>query len=221
MRVIIIGGGKMVYFLARQFASKGYHLTIINRSAGQAELLSRQLKATVVLGDGSIPSTLEEAGARRADVVLSLTPHDQDNLVACQLAQQRFGVPKTIALVNDPENEPIFKKLGITATFSATQIIVKLIEEQAQFEDITNLIPVAEGRIHITEVTLAEDAPAVNCSLQALNMPRGALIANIIRNGQTIVPRGESQLQAGDRLILISQPENYGQALRSLAGETV
>ncbi|RME44411.1 MAG: TrkA family potassium uptake protein [Caldilineae bacterium] len=221
MRVIIIGGGKMVYFLARQFAGKGYHVTLINRNPAEAKALSRQLKATVVLGDGSTPATLDEAGARRAEVVMSLTPHDQDNLVACQLAQQMFGVPKTIALVNDPENETVFRQLGVTLAFSATHIIAKLIEEQAQFEAITNLIPVAEGRIHITEVSLTDGSPAVDHTLQSLRLPKGALIASILRGEETIVPGGSTRLQSGDRLIVISQPENYGQALRALAGEAV
>ena len=117
MKVILIGGGKLVYFLVRQFASKGYHLTIINQDAVEAKALARQLKATVILGDGSDPGMLKEAGAYQADIVLSLTPHDQDNLVACQIAQKRYGVPRTIALVNDPDYQEVFQQLGVTVAF--------------------------------------------------------------------------------------------------------
>ncbi len=219
MRVILIGGGKTVYFLAKQFISKGYHLTIVNRDPAEAKMLSRQIRATVILGEGSDPAVLEEAGARRADVVLSLTPHDPDNLVACQIARQMYGVPRTIALVNDPENEEIFCQLGVTVAFSATRIIAILIEEQAGFEDITNLIPVAEGRVNVTELALREGAPAADKSLQELNLPGDSLVACIIREGQVIVPQGSSRLQVGDRLILITLPENYGAVLRILVGE--
>jgi trk system potassium uptake protein TrkA len=221
MKVILIGEGKTIYFLAKRFASKGYHLTIICPNPAEATTLSRQVKAMVLVGDGSDPAMLEEAGARQADVVLSLTPLDQDNLVACQIAQQMFGVPRTIALVNDPDHEAVFRQLGLTAAISTTQIITSLIEQKAGFEDITNLIPVAEGRVNVAEVILRDNAPAVGQSLKELVLPENSLIACIIRAGQVIVPRGDSSLQTADHLIVMSLPENYGQALRILTGEEV
>jgi trk system potassium uptake protein len=218
MRVILIGGGKTTYFLAKQFLSKGYYVTVINRDPDEATLLSRQIRGVVVLGDGSDPRILEEAGARQTDVVLALTSHDQDNLVACQLARQMYGVPRTIALVNDPENEDVFRQLGVTVAFSATRIIAVLIEEQTGFEEITNLFSVAEGRIVVTEIALQEDAPALGKTLQELELPEGALVAGILRRGEVIVPRGTSRLQLADRLILVGQPDSYGDALRALTG---
>lgn len=221
MRCILVGGGKTAYFLARDFISKGYHVTLVVRNGGEATSLSRRVHATVLHGDGSDPKLLEEAGARRADVLLALTPHDEDNLVACQLAQRMFGVPRTISVVNDPENESIFQELGITVAVSATRIIATLIEEQTTFDEITHLFPVAEGRIVVTEVRLSADAPAVDQTLQSLNLPEGALIAGILRGETVIVPRGHTQLQRADRLILVAQPDNYGEALRALMGEGV
>jgi trk system potassium uptake protein len=220
MHVIIIGRGKTVYFLAKQFASKGYQLTLINQDLAECRALSRHLKATVVHGDGSNPAILEEAGARQAEIVLALTPHDQDNLVTCQLAQRMYDVPRTVALVNDPDNEEVFRRLGITAAFSATRILLGLIEEQTGFEEITSLVPVAEGRVTVTELIVQPDAPAVGRSLQELQLPEGALIATIVRGDEVIIPKGGSRVLAGDRLILIGQPASYGDALRALTGET-
>ena len=219
MRCILVGGGKTAYFLARDFISKGYHVTLVVRNGGEATSLSRRVRATVLHGDGSDPELLEEAGARRADVLLALTPHDEDNLVACQLAQRMFGVPRTISVVNDPENESIFQQLGISVAVSSTRIIATLIEEQTTFDAITNLFPVAEGRIVVTEIRLSAEAPAVDRTLQSLNLPEGALIAGILRGETVIVPRGSTQLQRSDRLILVAQPDNYGDALRILMGE--
>lgn len=219
MRCILVGGGKTAYFLARDFISKGYHVTLVVRNGGEATSLSRRVRATVLHGDGSDPELLEEAGARRADVLLALTPHDEDNLVACQLAQRMFGVPRTISVVNDPENESIFQQLGISVAVSSTRIIATLIEEQTTFDAITNLFPVAEGRIVVTEIRLSAEAPAVDRTLQSLNLPEGALIAGILRGETVIVPRGSTQLQRSDRLILVAQPDNYGDALRTLMGE--
>ncbi len=219
MRVILVGGGQMIYFLARQFASKGYHLTVINRQPDEAKMLSQRIPGTVILGDGSDPAVLAEAGARQADVVLSLTPHDPDNLVVCQIAQQMFGVPRTVALINDPDHEEVFRELGVTVAFSTTKIIATLIEESTAFDDIIASLPIAGGKINVTEVALPAEAPAVGQSLRELDLPADSLVATIIRAGQVIVPSGSSRLQAADRLILITLPENYGEVLRALTGD--
>ncbi|MDJ0737747.1 MAG: TrkA family potassium uptake protein [Nostocaceae cyanobacterium] len=219
MKVILIGGGKLAYFLAKDFLNKGYQLTIINQDPTEARNLSRQLKATVILGDGTNLQKLQEAGAYQANIVLSVTHHDQDNLVACQIAQKCFGVARTIALVNDPDYQEVFLKLGVTVAFSATQILATLIEQQADFDEIKSLIPIAEGQLNITELILPEDSPAVGQRLADLALPEASLIASIIRQGKVIVPRGWSHLQAADRLILISQPQDYEQVLKILTGE--
>lgn len=219
MKIILIGGSKLAYFLAKQFASKNYYTTIINNNYDEAKILSRSLKATVIHGQGSDPNTLAKAGAYQADVVLSLTTQDEDNLIACQIAQKEYGVPRTIALVNDPENQPIFEKLGISVAFSATQIIANLIEQQTASSDIQNLLPIAEGKVNVTEIALETDNPVVGRTIDELQLPDGTLIACILRQGEVIVPSGENNLQALDRLIVIGQPESYGQLMRLLCSE--
>ena len=219
MRIILIGSGKLAYFLAKQFASKNYYTTVINSDISEATLLSRQLKSPVIHGEGSASETLSEAGAYQADVVLSLTPHDEDNLIACQIAQKEYGVPRTIALVNDPENQEVFEKLGITIAFSATQIIASLIEQQTSSEEIRNLLPIAEGKVNVTEIALQPEHSVVGQTIDDLKLPVGTLIACILRRGEVIVPSGENSLESQDRLVLISQPESYGQLMRLLTGE--
>ena len=221
MKVILIGQGKLLYFLAKQFISKGYDLTIINQDLAEATALSRQLKATVMNGDGSNLLLLKEAGAYRADVLLSLTSQDEDNLVACQIAKKLYGVPRTIALVNDPEHQQVFEQLGITVAFSPIKLLANLLEQQTDFEEIKNLIPVAEGKVSVAEIELARNSPAVGKTLEELDLPRGSLIGCILREGQVIVRSGASRLQIADRLFLISQPEHYGQFLHILIGEEI
>ena len=143
MNIILVGGGETIetiYYLARIFTRKDYSLTIINPDDNETRMLSRSFPATVIRGDGSLPTVLEEAGARKADVVLALTPHDPDNLVACQTSQRFFAVPKTIALVNDPENEDFFKQMGITIVFSPAKILGLLIDERTDFDEISALL---------------------------------------------------------------------------------
>jgi len=220
MDILIVGGGKTVYFLCRTFLSKGHKVTLINRDLDECTWLARRLKAIVVYGDGSDPQILEEAGAYTANAVLAVTPNDQDNLVICQLANLRFRVPRTLALVNDPDNEEVFKQLGITAAFSTTRVLASLIEQRAGFEDITNLIPAAEGKVNITEIELKETSPIIGKPLRDIALPENSLVASILRNGQPIVPRGATVLQAGDRIIVTTLPENHGQVLRMITGDT-
>lgn len=222
MRVILVGEGKPLYFLARQFVAKGHQITIIDRDAGECESLARRLeKCVTVLGDGSDPGVLEDAGARQADVLVALTAEDQDNLIACQIAQQMFAVPRVIALVNDPDNEQVFKQLGVTEAISATRIVATLLEEQAELEEVINLLPIAEGRIQVAEVVIGEGAPARDKTLRELSLPEDTLIAGIIRDGDVHVPRGSTRLHAGDTVILMARPASFGDALRAVAGEEV
>ena len=219
MRVILIGNGKLGYFLGKQFVAEKHQLTMIASEPTEAEDFSHQIKATVIVGDGTHPTILREAEVERADILLALTPYDEDNLVACQIAQQHYGVPRTIALVNDPAHQAFFEQIGITVAFSATQILANIIEKRADYEDIANFLPVDGGQIGVSEIILDADSPAVGKTLQNLDLPAGALIGCIIRQDRAFVPRGGSHLQVGDRLILIAQPEHYEQVLEVLTGK--
>lgn len=219
MRIIVIGGDEMVYYVARQLMQKKHRVTIINRDEFECQQLVKQTDATVIHGDGSDQAILEDAGARQADVVLALTPYDQDNLVACQIAQKMYGVPRTIALVNDPENEDVFQTLGVTHAFSATRIIATMIEQRTSFDDIKRLIPVGEGQVHIADIELDRESPAVGKSLADLDLSENALVACIIRGDDVVIPRGHNQLQVGDHVLLISQPGYEEDDMRVLTGE--
>ncbi len=218
MKIIIVGGGNTIYFLCRIFVAKGHNVVLINRNYSECIEFARKLKATIIYGDGSDIKILQEAGAMGVDAVLAVTPNDQDNLVICQLASLQYQVPRTVALANDPDNAEIFQKLGVSA-FSITQIIGKLIEERTSLEQITNLLPIAEGRVMVTEITLNENSPVVGKLLKNIMMPQNALVAVVIRNNHPIIPRGESQLLSDDRVILITLPENHGTILRLFTGE--
>ncbi|MEW6267400.1 MAG: TrkA family potassium uptake protein [Thermodesulfobacteriota bacterium] len=218
MKVLIVGGGKTLYFLCRNFTAKGFEVIIVNRDRDECVHLARQLSATVVHGDGSDPKILKEAGAMGAEAVLAITPNDQDNLVICQLAALQFGVPRTVALANDPDNAEVFEKLGVTA-FSTTHIVGSLIEQRASMDQITNLLPVGEGRVNVTEIILDDASPVAGKFLKDIDLHQNALVAVVIRDGQPIIPRGANQLLAGDRVVLITLPENHGPVLKTFTGE--
>ena len=218
MRVILIGEDKLTYFLGRQFTSKGYFLTIITPKQEDAVALSRRLKATIIAGNGSNPSVLQEAGAYEADVILALTSQDPDNLIACQIAQDRFGVPRTVALVNDPDNRDIFEELGVDIAFSATEILGSMIDQQTSSTDLKNLVPVSDSGVTISEVVLNEKSPAVGQAIKDLDL-HGATVACVVRRGHVMVSKRRMYLQEGDRVLIISENDRYGQAQKTLTGE--
>jgi len=218
MRVILVGSGRILYYLARQFNRKELDVQIVTPVKQEGRELSQRVKRPVLVGDATDPKILEDAGAFRADVVLALTPNDEDNLAVCQIARQMYQVPRTIALVNDPENEEIFHKLKVSVAISATRILSIILEEQAGFEEIGKLISVAEGRVSVAEIVLREDSPAAGLALESITLPAEALIGGIIRGGKVLIPKGGSQLLAADRLILIATETSMDEAMRTLVG---
>jgi len=218
MKVIIVGSGKTLYFLCRNFNAKGYEVVIINRNREECVQMARQLSATVVCGDGSDSAILQDAGATEADALLAITPNDQDNLIICQLASLQFRVPRAVALANDPDNTEIFEKLGVSA-FSTTQIVGSLIEQSASLEQITNFLSVGQGRVNVTEILLDAGSPVAGKHLKEIDLPENALVAVVIRDNRPIVPRGGQQLLADDRVVLITLPENHGPVLKVFTGE--
>ena len=218
MRIILVGSDKLTYFLGRRFTSKGDYLTIITPEEEAAVDLSRRLKATVIAGDGSDPTVLQEAGAYQADVLLALPDRDQDNLIACQIAQDRYGVPQTVAIVNDPDNKAIFEELGVSVAFSATEIIGSMIEQQTASEEIRNLVPVAGSGVTMTEVVLGPNSPAIGRAIKDLDL-QGAVVACVVRRGRVLIAKRRSYLHEADRLLVISEDDQYGQAQKVLTGE--
>lgn len=220
MKVLIIGSDKTSYYLTRRFIAKGYHAVMITHDAQQGRQMARKLQALVVVGDGTDPLVLDEAGVRQCAIVVALLPHDHDNLIACQLAKEMFGVPRTVALVHDPENEEVFRQLGVSVAVSVARLLVQVIEEQIGYEAIINLAELAQGQLAITEVVLLGDAPAIGQHLRDLALPDNALVAAVIRDDGSIIPRGETQLQLNDHLLLVTRPDNHSIVLSILMGAT-
>lgn len=219
MKVILVGTGKQLYFMAREFVSKGHSVVVVCRDAADAQWIVRRLKATVLRGDGSIPSVLEDAGAREAEVVVAATPRDSDNLVICQIAERSFGVPTTLALVSDPDLQKVFPQLGVKNVASLTDMVSRLIEPRTAAEEISNLTIMGEGAVNVNELVLPDVCPAIGKPLAAAGLPRDTLVASVVRGPTAIIPHGDTVLAAGDRIVLVTLPASYGQAVKYLTGE--
>lgn len=220
MKVILVGSGKQLYFMAREFIAKGHAVVVVCGDGYDAQWIARRLNATVLHADGSRPSVLEEAGAPEADVLIAATPRDPDNLLTCQIAERRFGVPRTLALVGDPDNLDVFPKLGVRNVVSLTDLVSKLIEDRTAAEEISNLTIMGEGAVNVTELVLPGDSPALGKPLADVGLPRDALVASVVRNGTAIIPRGDTVLAAGDRIVLVTLPASHGHAVKYFTGET-
>ena len=218
MNIIIIGGGQKIHFLAKSFISKGYNVTIINDDPEYCIKLARRHKAKIVLGDGTKPYILEDAGIKSADLVIALTPNDPDNLVICQLAQKIYKVEKNFAIVNDPRNIEIFKKLGVETVISTALIISSLIEQKVLVDDIMNLIPIEEGKIAIMKIEVHEDDPIVGKSLKEINFPENGIVGCIIRNSDAIIPRGSTHILKDDKLVILSLPRVQSAIIKTIRG---
>ncbi|MFO7949425.1 MAG: NAD-binding protein [Candidatus Fermentibacteraceae bacterium] len=220
MRVLIVGGGRSVFFLCRTFISKGYSVTLINRNEEDCRKTAERLKVTAVHGDGTDPYLLEEIDLHGYEAVLAVTPNDEDNLAVCQQAQRIYGVQKTVALVSDPDNVKVFRKLGITA-FSTIRTITSMIEQQTALDEVINLIPAGAGQVNITELQLSSSSPVVGIRLMDLHLSPDSLVAVVLRNGEAIVPSGETTLRKDDKIVLITLPRSHGRIIKTITGEKV
>lgn len=218
MKIIAVGGGKTLYFLAKSLVSKGHSVTIVNKDEGYSEKLARQLMVRVVYGNGTDPKILEDAGARLAGIVVAVTGSDPDNLVICQVAETMFGVPRTLAIVNDPNNKELFESLGVNSAVSTVEMVSSMIEQNLDTDDVKNFFPVGEGKVVIMEVDVKEGYPVVDKRIMDIDFPEGSLVGCILRNGEAHIPRGLTMVRAGDKLILITLPLAQSKAVEAVCG---
>jgi trk system potassium uptake protein TrkA len=220
MYVVINGGGKVASYLARQLLERQHVVALIEKREDIAHKLASELPdaALVIHGDGCDSVYQEDAGVSRADVFVAATGDDDDNLVACQLAKVAFGVPRTVARVNNPKNEHIFHALGIEAS-SSTTIISRLIEEEATIGDIRTLMALRKGNMAIVEIELPIDRCVV-CGKQVaeLNLPVDCVIVALIRGEDAITVHGDTEMQPGDTVIAFTNVEHERALKKALTG---
>ena len=205
MYVIVAGGGKVGFYLARELVAQGHELLVIEKSAARVEAIANDLGHVVLKGNADEATVLGEAGANRADVVCAVTGDDEDNLVICQVAKRRFNVPRTIARINNPANERIFRLLGIDATVSSTEIILSVIEQEIPSQALVPLLRLRHADVEVVDAKLPMDSPLDGKALRDLRLPAESLIAIVIRGGEPIFPGGATTLRAGDEIIALTR----------------
>ena len=208
MNIVIIGGGKVGYYLAKTLKSYKHDVVIIETKKDLCEKVANQLNIPVCNGDGTTIEKLEEVHASKADILIAVTGRDEDNLIACQLAKSNFGIKRTISRVNNPKNIEVFKKLGVDMAVSSTSIIADLIEREIDYTGMKTLMMLNNGKITLSEIEVMENSKVCNKKLRDIKFPKDSILISVIRDEAVIVPRGETVLQKGDDVIAVSSKEN-------------
>ncbi|MDP2652429.1 MAG: TrkA family potassium uptake protein [Candidatus Omnitrophota bacterium] len=218
MHIVIIGGGRIGMFLAKRLLKENHTLVIVEKEEERAQEIAKELDLLVIHGDACEPSILEQAGIERADVMVAATGKDEDNFIVCQIAKEQFKVKRTIARVNDPENERAFNELGVDVPIGATVILGKIIEEEASFADVVDLFSFKRGKLALIRVDLPENSPVIHKKLQELQFPANSVLVSIMRGDEIIVPKGDTTLQPMDDILALTFVEQKQQLLNFLIG---
>ncbi|RPF47959.1 trk system potassium uptake protein TrkA [Hydrogenoanaerobacterium saccharovorans] len=205
MTVIVVGGGKVGFYLARTLMEHGHKPRIIEESKETCARIANDLDIPIFCGDGSTIEALQNAGIEEADALISVTGKDENNLIACQLAKKEFHVKRTVARVNNPKNMSIMKQLGVDIPISSTDNIARLLEREVDTSAIKQIMSLNRGETSISEFEIPQNYKRDGIRLSELRMPEESIIVSISRDGTMIIPRGNTQIFSGDKVIVICQ----------------
>ncbi len=207
MYVIVVGAGKVGWNLARELLEKGHEVTLIEENRARYATVEQELEHNIQYGDASELWVLERAGIQRADMVIAVTGDDEDNMLICQVAKEKYLVDRIIARVNNPRNREHFDLLGIRPVVSATDLILRLIEHEVPEYGLVHLLDLPEQRLEIIEMLLPDDSRAVGQRVGDLNMPEGTLLISVLREREGFVPVADTVLEAGDEILAVLDPK--------------
>ena len=220
MYIIVIGGGRLGYYLTKALLSEGHEVTIVEKNANFRKIINDELGGICVTGDGCEAATLAEIGTGRADILIAVTGDDEDNLVSCQVAKHKFNVARTIARIRNPQNEAIFKKLGIDITVSSTNVILEHIQKEVLTQPLTHLLTIRDKGLEIVEVRIPPGSATIGKPVKELSLPEGSRLTLIIpRERKPHLPTSDSILREGDRIIAITTPESEEALRATLRGD--
>jgi trk system potassium uptake protein len=208
MYIIIIGGGKVGYYLAKTLKSYKHDVMVIEPQKELCEKIANDLNISVCNGDGTTIDKLDEVKASKADILIAVTGRDEDNLIACQLAKKNFSIKRTISRVNNPKNIEVFEKLGVDIAVSSTSIITDLIEQEVDYSGMKTLMKLKNGKIVLSEIIITGQADVCGKSLKDISLPRDCILISVIRDEEVIIPNGYTMLQCGDYVIAVSSQKD-------------
>jgi trk system potassium uptake protein TrkA len=207
MYVLIVGGGKVGLNLTRELVAKGHEVTLIEGERSLYLRIEQELEHAVQYGDGTELWVLERAGIQRADLVVAVTGDDEDNILICQVAKEKYLCDRIIARCNNPRNLQHFKLLGIVPAVSATDLILNLIEHEVPGHGLVHLLDLPDEQLEIIEVEVVAGAPAEGRKVADLGLPDGSLVISVLpRGGGGFVPKADTVINVGDEVLIVLDP---------------
>jgi trk system potassium uptake protein len=207
MYVLIVGGGKVGLNLTRELIAKGHEVTLIEGDRSLYLRIEQELEHAVQYGDGTELWVLERAGIQRADLVVAVTGDDEDNILICQVAKEKYLCDRIIARCNNPRNLQHFKLLGIVPAVSATDLILNLIEHEVPGHGLVHLLDLPDEQLEIIEVEVVKGAPAEGRQVSELGLPDGSLVISVLpRGGGGFVPKADTVINVGDEVLIVLDP---------------
>jgi trk system potassium uptake protein TrkA len=203
MYMLVVGAGKVGWNLARELIGKGHELTIIESSPQRYATIEEELEHSAQYGDGTELWVLERAGIERADMVIAVTGDDEDNILICQVAREKYNVERVIARCNNPRNLPHFELLGVKPAVSATDLILRLIEHEVPEYGLVHLLDLPEQELEIIELEVGGGSDVAGRRVRELGLPDGALLISVVRDDGGFVPRADSVVEAGDKVMVV------------------
>ncbi|MGH3103280.1 MAG: potassium channel family protein [Gaiellaceae bacterium] len=217
MYALVAGGGKVGANVLRTLLRIGHEATLIEQRHDRYERLEEEFEHQVQHGDATEIYVLERAGiARPPDLVLALTGDDEDNMIICQIAREKYGVEKVIARVNDPRNQDHFDLLGISPTVCATSSIMALVQHEVPEHELVQLLELRKEGLEIVEVQIDRDSPSAGKRVERLALPDGSRLISVMRDGHAEIAVGSTELRAGDQILAILQPGKEDELRRVL-----
>ena len=207
MFVLVVGGGKVGYYLTKELIESGHEVVLMEKDRDRSNQIADEIGSVVIPHDGCEGKYLGEAGCNRADIVAAVTGDDEDNLVICQMAKHHFDVPRTIARVNNPKNESLFRHLGVDELISPTRMILGSIEQDIPVHELLHLAALGEGELELIEAHLQPGSPAIGRAPRDLEIPEGCSLFAVIRDGLASPLRPDTVLREGDKVIAIGKQE--------------
>ncbi|MGN6302960.1 MAG: potassium channel family protein [Angustibacter sp.] len=215
MRVVITGAGSVGRSIARELLNNGHQVLLVDREP-RAVQTQRVPEAEWLLADACEISNLREAGLESCDVVVAATGDDKANLVVSLIAKTEFGVPRTVARVNNPKNEWMFDEAwGVDVAVSTPRLMTALVEEAVSVGDLVRIFQFQQGRATMVEMTLPDSSPYAGKRVGDITWPADSVLVGIIREDRPIAPSRDDALEARDELLFLTVPESE-QALEQM-----
>lgn len=204
MHVCIVGAGKVGYYLAKTLLEHGHDPVVIEQDPQACRRIANGLDIHVISGDGTSVNILKTAGCDQCHSLIAVTGQDEDNLIACQLAKRVFHCKRTVARVNNPRNAHVLKKLGVDIAVSSTDNIVRILEREVETTAIRHLLNLAGGTASLVEIALPDNFRYHGRTLLDIPIPEDFNIVSITRDGELLIPRGQTILRSGDKLVCVT-----------------